>query len=103
MFLSCTCWVIWGAVSSHRFHSPRPGAVPTLLLISVKDSGALSAGPRRLFIRWWRQVATKQSGESRVVQSLLIFTLTEPDVRLSRIRLFQASNPDLVEAILQDV
>ena len=43
--------------------------------------------------------------ESRVVQSLLTLTLTEPDVRLSSPRgeLFQTGNPDLVQAILQDV
>ena len=31
---------------------------------------------------------------SRVDQPLLAFTLTDPDVRISRIRLFQAGNPD---------
>ena len=54
-------------------------------------------------MKGWRLATTNESGVGRVVQSLLIFTLTEPDVRLSRIRLFQAGNPDFVETSLQDV
>jgi len=39
---------------------------------------------------------------SRVVHSLLNFTLTDPDVRSYRIRLFQAGNPDSQTANFQD-
>ncbi len=39
-----------------------------------------------------RQIIERQA--SRVDRPLLAFTLTEPDVRISRIRLFRAGHPD---------